>query len=357
MTRLAEDIRQQIATTGPMTLAEYMTICLSHPIKGYYITRDPLGAAGDFTTAPEISQMFGELIGLALAQAWLDRGGDAPFHLVELGPGRGTLMADVLRATARVPGFHAALNLHLVETSPALRQRQSKTIDHALTHHDHLADVPDDAPLYLIANEFFDALPIRQFERTGPAWRERLIGLDDKRALSFGLSDPLSPEFLDHRIADTLDGDIVEVSPAAQDIARQTARRIQRHGGLALIIDYGGWRSLGDTFQALQSHKSVSPLAAPGEADLTAHVDFEAIARSATDAGAQVSGMTPQGDFLHRLGIAERTEALAKNLSGGRLESHMAAYRRLTSGDEMGTLFKVLAITRTGSPALPGFTA
>ena len=274
MTPLADLLVARIRETGPLTLADYMTECLSHPRHGYYTTRDPLGAEGDFTTAPEISQMFGELLGLALAQSWLDQGAPKAFALAELGPGRGTLMADVLRATAKVPGFHTALSLHLVETSPTLRAKQTATIPLTLTHHETIDTLPGDAPLFLVANEFFDALPIRQFRRDGPAWREVLVGLDGER-LTFGLSDRTAPEYLDQRLADTKDGDIVETSPASQTIARNIGQRIATNGGTALIIDYGNWRSRGDTFQALESHQSVNPLARPGQADLTAHVDFE----------------------------------------------------------------------------------
>ncbi|NNE81061.1 MAG: class I SAM-dependent methyltransferase [Silicimonas sp.] len=351
MTPLDRILVARIRATGPLTLADYMTECLLHPTHGYYTTKDPLGAAGDFTTAPEISQMFGELLGLALAQAWLDRGAPSPFHLGELGPGRGTLMADVLRATRAVPGFHDAMTLHLVEASPTLRQRQKATIDAPLTHHDHLDDLADDLPLFLVANEFFDALPIRQFQRDGKAWRERLVGLTDDR-LAFGLSDPMTPEALDARLADTKDGDIVEISSLSRSIAATLGARIARHGGVAFIVDYGDWRSLGDTFQALSGHRNVHPLAAPGDADLTAHVDFEALAQAARPAA--VSAMTPQGVFLERLGITARARQLGENLSGDALSDHIAAHRRLTHPDEMGTLFKVIAFSQSGTPPVPG---
>ena len=354
MTELKRQILSQIQATGPITLAEYMTLCLAHPTLGYYTTRDPLGAAGDFTTAPEISQMFGELIGLALAQSWLDQGAPTGIVLAELGPGRGTLMADILRATRKVPGFHAALRLHLVETSPVLRARQTATINHPITHHDTIASLPEDAPLFLVANEFFDALPIRQFQRAGNAWRERLVGAEGE-CLTLGLSDPTRPEFLDHRLADTADDDVVEVSQAAVTMAGEIGQRITKGGGLALVIDYGDWHSLGDTFQALKAHKSHSPFEAPGEADLTAHVDFEALARAAHPA--KHSKLTPQGVFLDRLGIAARAEVLARNLDGDALDSHLAAYRRLTEADEMGTLFKVMALTNDDAPLPPGFAA
>lgn len=352
MTPLAEILAQRIRQTGPLTLADYMTECLAHPAHGYYTTRDPLGQTGDFTTAPEISQMFGELLGLALAQCWLDQGAPTPFSLAELGPGRGTLMADILRATARVPGFQDALSLYLVETSPTLRTRQTETINHPLTHLDRAEDLPDDMPLYLVANEFVDALPIRQFHRDGAAWREVLIGLDGD-TLTPGLSDPMTPEFLIPRLADTRDGDIVEVSLPSQQIAATIGSRIASHGGAALIIDYGDWRSKGDTFQAVEDHQMVSPFARPGEADLTAHVDFEAIAQAA--APATHSELIPQGVLLERLGITARAQTLARNLTGEALSSHIAAHRRLTHPDEMGTLFKVMALYPQGAALPPGF--
>ena len=333
-----------------MTLADYMATCLMHPRHGYYSTRDPLGAAGDFTTAPEISQMFGELLGLCLAQGWLDQGAPAPFVLAELGPGRGTLMADILRATTRVPGFHDALRLHLVETSPALRTEQAKRLPQAIWH-DSVEDLPE-GPLFLVANEFFDALPIRQFQRAGMDWRERVVGLGAESALTLGLAAPAPQPGLDHRLQDTRDGDIVETCAPARTIAATLGERIARDGGLALIIDYGDWRSLGDTLQALQGHAVTDPLAAPGEADLTAHVDFEALAKSAAPAAHSL--LTPQGVFLERLGITARAQTLAGALTGDALESHIAAHRRLTHPAEMGSLFKTLALLPQGAPPPPG---
>ena len=349
---LDQIIARQIRANGPITLAEYMTLCLTHPEHGFYITRDPFGAAGDFTTAPEISQMFGELLGLAMAQNWLDAGQPERVILAELGPGRGTLMADLLRAAKSVPGFHAAVEVHLVETSDLLRQRQTQTIGLPVTHHDQVETVPRGAPLYLVANEFFDALPIRQFQRDPNGWRERLVGVTDN-GLGFGLSEPMRPEVLDHRLDDTETGDIVEVSQAAHRIASEIGAHIASDGGLALIVDYGDWHSLGDTFQALHQHAPVSPFASPGGADLTAHVDFESLATSA--APALHSRLTPQGVFLERLGIVARTEALATKLDGQQLDNHRAAYHRLTQPSEMGTLFKVLALYPEGAPLPPGF--
>jgi SAM-dependent MidA family methyltransferase len=349
MTALGDLLIARIARTGPMSLADYMADCLMHPQHGYYATRDPFGAAGDFTTAPEISQMFGELIGLSLAQAWVEQGCPAPITFAELGPGRGTLMADALRATKAVPGFHEALSVHLVETSPTLRKAQAKLIPQA-TWHASVATLPD-APLFLIANEFFDALPIRQFVREGDGWREKMVGVSAD-ALGFGLSAAAPIALLEDRLADTKDGDLVEHCPALPSIVATISAKIETGGGCALIIDYGDWQSLGDTLQALKSQEHTDPLATPGEADLTAHVDFAAIAAHASPA--KFSKLTPQGVFLERLGITGRAQALASKLSGEALTSHIAAHRRLTHPAEMGDLFKVVSIYPSTAKPAPG---
>ncbi|WP_292311968.1 SAM-dependent methyltransferase [Marivivens sp.] len=338
MTALADLLKRRIATTGPITLADYMSEALLHPEHGYYTTRDPLGATGDFVTSPEISQMFGEMIGLCLAQAWMDQGRPNGV-LAELGPGRGTLMQDILRATKGVAGFHDALALHLVEASPVLRAAQSARLPNPTFHAD-VSTLPD-APLFLVANEFFDALPVRQFQRDGTGWRERMVGLDGD-TLTMGLSAAAPLALLEHRLADTKDGDIVELCPALPAIMGQIGERIGTHGGAALIIDYGDWRSQGDTLQALRGHQPVDPLHAPGTADLTTHVDFEVITQSA--APARFTRITPQGVFLERLGITQRAQSLAQSMSGDALESHIAAHRRLTHPSEMGDLFKVVGI-------------
>ena len=349
MTPLARLLAERIRETGPITVADYMAECLLHPVHGYYTTRDPFGAAGDFTTAPEISQMFGELIGLALAQAWLDRGSPAPFTLAELGPGRGTLMADILRATKGVPGFHAAAQVVLVEASPIQRERQAATLSaYRLTWLQRVEDLPQ-APLFLIANELLDALPIRQFQHGPQGWQERLIGLRDD-AVIFGLWAPL-PQVPDtSAFRDAPKGALVEDCLPARQTFAEVVTRIAKAGGLAYWIDYGGWRSQGDTLQALRRHAFDAPLAHPGEADLTAHVDFEPLA-----ALAPAFAYDTQGTFLTRLGIDARAERLAQSLTGERLESHRAAHRRLTHPEEMGSLFKVLAITSADAPPPPGF--
>ncbi|GFE63361.1 class I SAM-dependent methyltransferase [Litoreibacter roseus] len=351
MTPLKQLILQQIALDGPLSVADYMALCLLHPEHGYYTTKTPFGRQGDFTTAPEISQMFGEVLGLCLAQTWVDQGKPAKTVLAEIGPGRGTLMKDVLRVICKVM---QPPPIHLVEASPALRDKQRATLgDVDITWHDDVTTLPD-APTLLLANEFFDALPIRQYERTRTGWAERRIG-SDSDTLVWGRAPVALPDMLAHRLVDTRDGDIVEVCPAAPQIITTLDQRIAQNGGAALLIDYGDWRSKGDTFQAVQNHQPVNPLDAPGMADLTAHVDFEALSNAITEC--QASQMVPQGVLLERLGITARAQALARGLSGELLESHTLAHRRLTHPEEMGTLFKALALYPAGAPLPPGFSA
>lgn len=355
MTALRERLIRQIAHSGPMSVADYMAVCLLDPDHGYYATRDPFGSAGDFTTAPEISQMFGELVGLALAQSWLEQGAPDRFCLAEIGPGRGTLMADILRATKAVPGFHTGLQIHLVEASAYLRKAQAKNLStYTPKWHDHVAELPD-LPLFLVANEFFDALPIRQFQRAANGWCERQIAVRNN-VLHFGLGQESPYARLNNRLADTQTGDVVEICPAADAITGEIASRIGRSSGAALFIDYGGWHSLGDTFQALRNHQMVDPLQEPGNADLTAHVDFEALQQAAIAASdmVNVSELTTQGVFLERLGITARAQTLARNMAEPALSQHIAAHHRLTHPDEMGTLFKVLGIASKAAPSLPG---
>ncbi|MCX7567002.1 SAM-dependent methyltransferase [Sulfitobacter sp. F26169L] len=348
---LREVLTAQINAQGPMRLDEYISACLLHPKYGYYTTRTPFGSGGDFITAPEISQMFGELVGLSLAQAWMDQGAPAPFTLAELGPGRGTLMADALRACARVPGFVDAARIVLLEASPALRKVQAETLSR---HTPHWIDTPDELPqqaTFLIANEFFDALPIRQFIRADDLWRERQVGVTDG-ALVFGLGPAQHQPALAHRLEDTQDGDLVEDCAAAAPVLSTICDRVAAHGGAALVFDYGDWRTLGDTLQAVQNHAPADPLTSPGSADLTAHVDFEALLGACDSC--TTSRITPQGVFLERLGITARAQALAKTLSGDALENHIAAHRRLTHPQEMGNLFKTFGIVPKSAPMLHG---
>ncbi len=329
-----------------MSMAEYMALCLGHPTHGYYQARQPFGQAGDFTTAPEISQMFGEMIGLWMAQVWQDQGSPKG-ALVELGPGRGTLMADLRRATRALGEFAHALPIHLVETSLSLREAQRGTLgEEPTTWHASLDEIPD-GPLFLVANEFFDALPIRQFMRDGNGWRERVVGLEDE-ALRLGLGPTADMAGLDQRFPDVAEGTIVEICEAAEAIASDIAVRIEARGGAAIMIDYGSWEGTGDTFQALEDHSMVDPLAAPGRADLTTHVAFGALAKSNR---LRVSFDT-QGAFLERLGITARARALA---DGQHADAIASQHRRLTHPEEMGTLFKVLALTPEIAPPPPGF--
>lgn len=334
-----------------MTLADYMATCLLHPQFGYYATRDPFGRSGDFVTAPEISQMFGELVGLALAQSWIEQGSPSSFTLAEIGPGRGTLMADILRATKTVPGFHDAANVYLIEASTTLRDIQGETLK--TTRAQWISDIAQlpDAPLWLVANEFFDALPIRQFQRSKTGWQERLVHVTENDELGFGLAQDTEFAELADRIDDTQAGDVVETCGPARGIINTIGTQIETNGGAALIIDYGDWHSLGDTFQAIQAHQPCDPFTSPGQADLTAHVDFEALALAVPCA---YSRATPQGVFLERLGIVQRAQTLAANLTGEPLENHIAAFQRLTHPDEMGTLFKVMALYPQGAKPPPG---
>ncbi|WP_092643021.1 class I SAM-dependent methyltransferase [Jannaschia faecimaris] len=349
MDTLRDHLLARIHATGPLTVADYMSDCLLHPTLGYYSTRDPFGKAGDFTTAPEISQMFGEMLGLCLAQTWIEQGRPARFALTELGPGRGTLTADVLRVGRAVAGFVEAAEVHLVEASPTLREVQAASLSgHAPVWHDTVDTLPE-LPQFLLANEFLDALPIRQHVRDGTEWRERLVTADGD-SLTFALSPPVPvPELAHH---DVPDGTLVERCPGLPGLVASVADRVSG-GGAAIFIDYGHWRSRGDTLQALRAHAPEDPLAHPGQADLTAHVDFEAVARAARPA--RVSLMTTQGVLLERLGITARAQALARGLTGAALDAHVTAHRRLTHPTKMGDLFKAMALVPPEAALPPGF--
>ncbi|MDV7142241.1 SAM-dependent methyltransferase [Tropicimonas sp. TH_r6] len=355
MTPLADILHKRIALTGPLTLADYMAECLLHPEHGYYTTAPVFGAAGDFVTAPEISQMFGELLGLALAQGWLDQGAPHGAVLAEAGPGRGTLMADMLRAMRPIPGLPDAFDIRLIEASARLRDLQRDAVSpYPAQWMNRIGDLPD-APLYFIANEFLDALPIRQFQRAADGWREHVI-FSEEGAFRSSFAAPVPVPDLDYRLADTHPGEIVELCPALPALVTELAERIARNGGMAVFIDYGNWRSRGDTLQALQEHAPVDPFKSPGRADLTAHVDFEAIARAAASAGAATSSLIAQGVLLERLGITQRAQALARAMpDSAALENHIAAHRRLTHPQEMGSLFKAIAIHPDGTAPPPGF--
>lgn len=342
-----------------MTVHDYMQACLADPEHGYYRDGVPLGAAGDFTTAPEISQAFGEMLGLWLAERWQALGAPARAYLVELGPGRGTLMDDALRATARaLPAFAAAAKLHLVEISRSLRTLQGERLARAEpVFHGSFDDVPDDAPLFLVANEFFDALPVRQFVRRGSTWRERVV-THDGSVFAFADGDAAeAPPLSATQIADAPDGAVVEACPAALDIAAAIARRLAKAGGAALFVDYGTARSgWGDTLQAVRRHAKADVFEAPGDCDLTAHVDFPRLADAARAAGAAAFGPVGQGDFLRRIGIHARLAVLAREADPRTARAIADASRRLLDEREMGTLFKVVALqapAAAGAP--PGF--
>jgi len=323
------------------------------------MTRDPLGAAGDFITSPEISQMFGELAGLWIAQSWIDQGAPKRIALAELGPGRGTLMQDALRALKALPGFLDAAEIHFVETSPALRKAQASRVPGAKWH-DSIESLPP-LPLFLIANEFFDALPVAQFEKTARGWCERDVALaegatpDAPRFAPALSSRPLNLPGASHLAAAPL-GSVAESAPAALAIAGILGEHIALHGGAALIIDYGHAQSgFGDTFQAMRAHGFANPYENPGEADLTAHVDFAALAAAARKGGADVHGPVEQGGFLRGLGIEARAARLKQNAPKEMRETIDGQLERLTSGNGMGTLFKVLALTPRGASRPAGF--
>jgi NADH dehydrogenase [ubiquinone] 1 alpha subcomplex assembly factor 7 len=361
MTPLETELRRIIAADGPMSVATFMGLCLGHPVHGYYTTRDPFGRAGDFITAPEISQMFGELIGLWAAAVWQAMGMPARVALVELGPGRGTLMADALRAARVVPAFVAALDVHLIETSPVLQRCQQETLAAAgvpLAWHRDVTLVPR-GRLIVIANEFFDALPVHQAVKTPSGWHERMVGIGADGRPAFALHpDPL-PGFaaiVPEAVAGAPAGAVYEWR--SDHVATEIARRVAQDGSAALVIDYGhGESAPGETLQAAAGHGFADPLATPGEVDLTAHVDFAALARTARAAGARVHGPLTQGAFLRRLGIEARAAALRVKATAAQVADIDAALARLSSPgrDAMGELFKAMAFADPGLGALPGF--
>lgn len=348
MTPLETAIAELIAAEGPMRLDRFMGLCLGHPQHGYYTTRDPLGAEGDFITAPEVSQVFGELIGIWAAGAFMAMGEPARVNLVELGPGRGTLLADVLRTIAKIsPGLAAAASLHLVETSPVLRARQRQLLGPDAGWHMNLEDVPG-APAIFLANEFFDAIPVRQFERQRGVWYERVVGLEQGRLVR-GLTGPVPGSVLGPA---GRDGDVIEQAPAREAIARHIGERLAREAGAALIIDYGHVASApGDTLQAMRRHGFAGVIERPGECDLTAHVDFEALGRALREGGAAVHRALTQRAFLLAMGLEARFERLMTGASQPLTATLRRQMARLADASQMGNLFKVLAATSPGLPA------
>lgn len=354
---LGLELRGLIEAHGPIDVATFMALALGHPTHGYYPARAALGADGDFVTAPEASQLFGELLGAALATAWLAAGGP-PARLVELGPGNGTLMADLWRATAGVPGFHAALDVHLVETSPLLRRRQAERLEAIArkSWDDSLARVPADRPLLVVANEFLDALPIRQLIRLEDGWREIQLGLDGAGVLAFGPAPRLSP--LAPRLPPAPVGSVLELSPAREAAMAELAQRLAGQGGQALVIDYGERHPQpGSTLQAVSRHRKVDPLTRPGEVDLSSRVAFGPLALIARAAGPAVFGPIPQGLFLQRLGIDLRLAHLVAHAPADAAAGLRRGHERLTAPSAMGELFQVLAIDGWGGGPPAGFVA
>jgi NADH dehydrogenase [ubiquinone] 1 alpha subcomplex assembly factor 7 len=345
MTPLEQIIRDMIAEEGPMPIDRYMALCLGHPRHGYYMTRDPFGRGGDFITAPEISQIFGELIGVWCVNVWHMLGEPRHFALVELGPGRGTLMSDALRVLAKNEACRKAAAVHFIETSPVLRAAQKELVPDA-TWHAGVSSLPALQSI-VIANEFFDALPIRQFERQGGQIFERCIGIQNGE-LAIGLA----PSAM--RVA--LKGDGVFEDSAIRDaFAAEIGNHLSTVGGAALVFDYGHERSaMGDTLQAMRRHGFAPVTERPGEADLTSHVDFEALARGFLRGGAQYASLMSQEEFLLAMGLQERTEALSRTLSGDAQQALVAASERLAHPAQMGQLFRVMAVTgRELSPPYP----
>lgn len=347
---LAGRFTRLIGASGPISLAHYMAEVNAH----YYGTRDPLGLAGDFITAPEISQMFGELAGLWLADVWMRSARRANPYYVELGPGRGTLACDALRAMEQA---RLAPRAHLVETSPVLREAQLSRLPHA-RHHDDIDSLPEDGPLLVLANEFFDALPIRQIERTAAGWFERVVIPRPGREGEAFVAGPGARSMdaaVPPALRDAPVGAIIESAPAGASVMLGLANRIARQGGAALIIDYGyEGPAVGDTFQAVRAHRKADPFDAVGECDLTAHVDFAMLGNAARQAGLVVHGPVGQGAFLETLGIGARAKSLAR-AAPERAQEIETARARLCAGEQMGELFRVLAVIHPAWAQPEGF--
>jgi len=332
---LGNIFRRMIAATGPISVAHFMAESNAR----YYARKDPLGEAGDFVTAPEISQMFGELIGLWLTEMWIREGRSEPVHYVELGPGRGTLARDALRAMKR---YGLVPRVHFVETSTALRDLQHELVPEAFWH-DDLSTIPTDGPVLVIANEFFDALPVRQLVKTSQGWREMMVGVEGGRFTLVAGTQPMDSAVPENRRA-APEGTVIETSPAAAAVVFEVAGRLVEQGGAALFIDYGHAEPRsGSTLQAVRAHRKLDPFEAPGEADLSAHVDFAALAAVAQSLDARWLGTVTQGEWLFALGIESRADALAEFAPQHR-EALMEAKERLTSPKQMGTLFKVMGL-------------
>ena len=355
MSNLTLRIADLIRSNGAIDIARFMTLALAERSEGYYATRAPIGGRGDFVTSPEISQIFGELIGAFAAQSWLDFGRPERLTLAELGPGRATMMSDALRATKHVPGWHEALQLHLIETGQTLRGIQENIMaPYSPRFHENLADLPQDVPIVLLANEFLDCLPIRQFQLRNGGWHERLVGLDFAENLAFTLDRralqlPLANKFED--------GSIAEISPAREAIMHSVAEIVAASRGTALFIDYGCMDMDGaNTFQAVAAHQKLDPLSNIGLQDLTSHVIFRPLADIAIKAGCQVFGPVPQHSFLAFLGARQRLQQLCAHANDAQRDLLVSGFERIMNPSDMGTLFKVMALT--SGPGIPaGFQA
>jgi SAM-dependent MidA family methyltransferase len=360
-TPLAEKIAALIRNSGPISVTDYFALCLADPQYGYYKTRDPFGRGGDFVTAPEISQLFGEMVGIFLIHAWQRHlKPKAPLRIVEIGPGRGTMMADILRVVARLaPEFYDAASVHMVETSPHLRRLQAETLaQHGdrVSWHGGFDEIPDGF-VFLVANEFFDAVPFRQFVKTPSGFRERMVGLDADGNLAFSVgAGSLDTTLLPRNHGAVPMGSVFEIAPARAAIMQSIAERLFVRGGTALIFDYGHLEpGFGDTLQAIWQHRFDPPLARPGEADLTSHVDFSALSTIATACQIHVNGLLTQGAFLTGLGIGERAAALAAGKNKALVDAIQSAVDRLagTGAGQMGELFKVMAVSSPGLGLAP----
>jgi NADH dehydrogenase [ubiquinone] 1 alpha subcomplex assembly factor 7 len=342
-----------------MTLGHYMDLCLSHHEHGYYRTRDPLGRQGDFTTAPEVSQLFGEMIGVWLADAWVRLGSPNPCILLEAGPGRGTLMADILRATKNVGGFHDAVQIHLLETSPALKQKQKESLtSYQVQWHNSLDTMPMDMPVLFVANEFLDALPIEQLQYDAGEWKQRTVEIDDDNALRIGLkwANEAVRSSVDYLTALPQDGDILEAPLISDEYCAELGFLMRKQRGAGLFIDYGYEETaLGDTLQAVQAHQPVSIFHQPGMSDLTAHVNFERAAVQLSAVGLHATSIVTQKTFLETLGIETRLNALLAQASDQQANDLRSGYDRLTRPDAMGALFKVMGFTSEPEIVLSGF--
>jgi len=355
---LLAHLRQRIQLEGPLPVSEYMAECLLNPRFGYYSTRESIGAAGDFTTSPEISQMFGELLGLWAADTWQALGAPPFFYLVEAGPGRGTLMRDALRAAGMLPPFRAAIRPVLIEMSERLRDLQRSALAGTdATWLNDISAVPKDAPMVLLANEFLDALPIRQYVLDEDGWHERCVDLTpDGVSLRFVLSDTVLPLAARPPGGEVNPGLVLETCPQGHAFVAQVANRLAAQGGAALLIDYGpAERGFGDSLQALRGKAFADPLAGPGEADLTAHVDFAGLAETARQSGVAAHGPVRQGPFLRSLGIETRAARLRQSATPDQARGIDLALHRLTAPDAMGNLFKVLCLTPQHAPTPAGF--